>query len=565
MAPVRPYMTVHTFPPNYTDVYAQRQKRLVAMRENPALILGAKEFYKTRPIEFIEDWCITYDPRNAGHDTLPTHMPFMLFPKQKEFIQFLYECLRDTQPGLVEKSRDMGATWVCVAFSVWLWIFWPGSSVGWGSRDQDLVDEIGNPDSIFEKVRILVRDLPREFIPKGFVPKAHAVFMKLINPETGATITGDCGDNIGRGGRSLIYFKDESAHYQHPELVEAALSANARVQIDISSVNGTGNVFHRRREAGQEWVPGAEIPKGTTRVFIMDWRDSPFHTQEWYDLKKKEFSNNGLEHIFAQEVDRNYAAAVSGIIILSKWVEACVDADKKLGFDDSGRWMGSLDVADGGGDTNAHGKRKGVVLKYLDEWGARDTGETTRKTVDSCEEHPDIEVQYDCIGVGAGVKSEVNRLIDENKMPRSIKFVAWNAGAKCLNPDKHMLTLPNGLPDKASPINEDYFANLKAQGWFELARRCERTYRAVTEGMNYTWNPNDLISFDSSTIPPHFLRKLKKELSQPVRKKESGRMRMIVDKVPDGTKSPNLADCVMQLYWPVTTGSYSIDDLAKAI
>jgi hypothetical protein len=29
-----------------------------------------------------------------------------------------------------------------------------------------------------------------------------------VNPETGATITGDVSDNIGRGGRSLCYFKD---------------------------------------------------------------------------------------------------------------------------------------------------------------------------------------------------------------------------------------------------------------------------------------------------------------------------------------------------------------------
>jgi hypothetical protein len=52
----------------------------------------------------------------------------------------------------------------------------------------------------------------------------------------------EAGDNIGRGGRTLVYFKDESAHYEHPDLIEAALGDNTNVQIDISSVNGLGKL-----------------------------------------------------------------------------------------------------------------------------------------------------------------------------------------------------------------------------------------------------------------------------------------------------------------------------------
>jgi hypothetical protein len=40
------------------------------------------------------------------------------FPRQREFIQFLYACLRAPAHGLIEKSRDMGATWLACAFSV---------------------------------------------------------------------------------------------------------------------------------------------------------------------------------------------------------------------------------------------------------------------------------------------------------------------------------------------------------------------------------------------------------------------------------------------------------------
>ena len=69
--------------------------------------------------------------------------------------------------------------------------------------------------------------------------------------------------------------KDEAAHYEHPEAIEAALGDNTNVQIDISSVNGAGNVFYRRRMAGEVWAPGKAMPKGKARVFIMGLAGSP--------------------------------------------------------------------------------------------------------------------------------------------------------------------------------------------------------------------------------------------------------------------------------------------------
>lgn len=365
--------------------------------------------------------------------------------------------------------------------------------------------------------------------------------MKFINPENGATITGEAGDNIGRGGRKLIYFKDESAHYERPEKIEAALADNTRVQIDISSVNGLGNVFHRKREAGIDWFPGAVIPKGKTRIFVMDWRDHPAKTQEWYDTRRVAAQDAGLLHLFAQEVDRNYSAAVDGVIIPAEWVKAAIDAHKKLGFSDDGGWVAGLDVADSGGDTNALAKRKGSVLKSIEEWGERDTGLTARRAVTSCSGLGPVELQYDSIGVGAGVKAETNRLADEMLLPAGVELVPWSAGAEVLNSQGRVIE-----GDSASPLNGDFYANLKAQAWWELRRRFERTWRAVNEP-GFTWTADDLISLPSN-LP--LLRKLEKELSQATAGK-TPRMKLVVDKTPEGTRSPNLADAVVMAFWPI--------------
>lgn len=537
------------WPPDYVGVFAWRQQQIIKIRSSPAMLFGAREFYRTHPVEFINHWCDTYDPRNAGGKT-PARMPFVLFPKQEEMIIFMQSCVKDEANGLVEKCRDMGATWVCAAFSVWLWLFWQGSSVGWGSRKEQLVDKIGDPDSIFEKMRMIVRGLPREFWPKGFSPVDHMSYMRFINPEHGATITGEAGDNIGRGGRKLIYFKDESAHYERPEKIEAALADNTRVQIDISSVNGLGNVFHRRREAGLDWSPGADLPKGKTRVFVMDWRDHPAKTQSWYDTRRQSAQEAGLLHLFAQEVDRNYSAAVDGVIIPAEWVKAAIDAHVKLGFDDSGGWVGGLDVADSGGDTNALAKRKGSILKSVEEWGERDTGITARRAVSSCSGLGGIDLQYDSIGVGAGIKAETNRLADEKLLPSGVRLVPWNAGAEVQYPEGRVVER-----DKDSPLNKDFYANLKAQAWWQLRRRFERTWRAINEP-GFTWSPDDLISIPSD-LP--LLRKLEKELSQATAGK-TARMKLVVDKSPEGTRSPNLADAVVMAFWPIK-GRYTLANI----
>jgi hypothetical protein len=336
-----------------------------------------------------------------------------------------------------------------------------------------------------------------------------------------------------------------SAHYKYAEMVEAALSDNALIQVDISSVGAPGNVFHRRRESGVDWTPERrEYPKSQVRVFVMDWSDHPAKTQEWYEGRKKKATEEGLLHVFAQEIDRDYSASIEGVVINSEWVRSAVDAHLKLGFDDSGGWIAGLDVADEGGDTTALAIRKGVILREVREWGDRDTGVSTRTAVAALRDKCPVDLQYDSVGMGAGIKAEGNRLFLEKKIPKGLRFVPWNAGAQVLFKDRRVVP-----GDKNSPKNGDFYLNLKAQAWWNLARRFERTYRALNDP-GFTFDVDDLISLPSS-LP--LIQKIIKELSQPTASYNS-RMKLVIDKRPDGMRSPNLADAIVMAYWPITAG-----------
>lgn len=555
---VKPWKPValehHEWPPDYRGVYAWRLRQLARLRTDEAYLRSAKAYYSTRPAEFIMHWMDTYNPRITGSSKW---IPFVFFKRQEEFIQFVEDLRRDSEGGLVEKCRDIGATWLACAYSVWSWIFLKDDATGWGSRKQELVHKIGDPDSIFDKMFKLVQRLPDIWVPRGFSEKDHATFMKLVNPENGSIVAGEAGDNIGRGGRKSRFWKDESAHYQRAELIEAALGDNTEVQIDISSVNGLGNVFHRRREAGVVWTPGAVIEKGFTRVFIFDWRQHPEKDQLWYDTRRAKFEREGMLHIFAQEVDRDYAASVENTIIPYAWIRAAVDAHliiPCLRQPPPPIWGAGMDIADEGLDRNAFALKQWVIIRDVKEWGARDPGVSAREAVSVASSYLPIEVQYDCIGVGATVKSEYNRLVEEGLIDAAkLKFVAWHAGAKVANPRERIIP-----GDEESPTNATFYENFKAQAWWSARTRFYKTWaciEAINNGQPVPdYAPEELISLDGSM---KLLDQLCKELAQPTRKK--GSLRLVVDKAPEGTKSPNLADAAIMAMFPVPdSGGHAI-------
>lgn len=541
---------IETWPPNYQNVYADRIKRHrnTTIRE---LAPHARQYYTTHPVEFIEHWCNTYDPRKVGTGT-PANMPFVPFEKQRELILWFYDLIHDQENGLVEKSRDMGATWCACAFSVWLWLFHPGASVGWGSRKQDLVDRLGDPDSIFEKIRMLIRGLPSFLRPVGLNAKEHLTFMKCIHPSNGATITGEAGDNIGRGGRKLLYFKDESSHYERPALIEAALADNTNIQVDISSVNGAGNIFYRKRHSGQ------------TRVFVMDWRDHPDKNQAWYDKRKIKAVSEGTEHLFAQEVDRDYTSAVEGIFIPSKYVNAAIDAHIKLGFGPMGAKKSGLDVADEGGDANVQLDVHGPVLTHIDMWKKGDTGFTAKKAYNHCIDNEIAELVYDSVGVGSGIKAKTNELLAEAKLKAQSEdgyiegeyedpliVIPYNAGAGVVGPKRKYA---------AGKKNADMFYNHIAQSMWHLRTRFVKTYNMVNNIDTYDFS--ELISIPSN-LP--YVNDLKIEISTPLRETdEAGRVRRESKRAMKkrGMPSPNYLEALVQCYTPLhrprTPGVYLV-------
>lgn len=501
--------------PDYTAMLRQRMAALQRIREHPETIPVLMEYYRDHLSDFITDWGVTDDPRLVDLGQ-PSVVPFILFDKQREFVDYVVDRWRARRRGLVEKSRDMGVTWLTIATSATLCLFHDGMKIGFGSRTEPYVDKIGEPKSIFERGRLFMEHLPIEF-RRGWT-RGHAPFMRMMFPETRSTWTGEVGENIGRGDRTSIYFVDEAAHLQYAASIEKSLSQTTNCRIDVSSVNGMNNEFAKNRHSGR------------INVFIFDWHDDPRKDEEWYARQQMDLD----PVVVAQEIDRDYSASVEGIVIPGAWVRAAVGAFKRLGIGPTGRKRAALDVADEGGDLNALCCTEGVTVSRLEEWSGRGTDlfATTQKAFEICDEFEAEECRYDADGLGAGIRGDA-RIVNATRMAQHrpiIRLQGFRGSAGVIEPEGE---------DIKGRKNKDYFMNLKAQGWWNLRQLFQRTYRRVALGM--PCEPDHMINLDPD-LP--LIHKLVTELSQPTFSlSPAGKIQ--INKMPEGLKSPNLADSVM--------------------
>lgn len=398
---------------------------------------------------WFDKWLQTYDPRLVGKPGGP-YVPFKLWPRQREVVRWLLDRIEAGEEGLLEKSRDVGATYLTGGVALHQWQFNPGFKATFGSRKVDLVDKKDNPDAIFPKIRIMAQRQPAELLPEGFSWSHHDNYMRLVNPETGAVISGEGGDDMGRGGRSSLYVVDEAAFVPNADQVEKALSGNTDCVIWVSSVNGMGNLFARKRHS----ILAAH------QIARLHWRDDPRKTEEWAKAKRASFADPTG---WASEYEIDYSASVEGICIPALWVES---AKKLAGLEPrlkpSNAGVVGLDVGAGKAKSVAI-PRKGPVVEVPRSRGDPDTTATAHWGIEAARETGCAMLNFDAPGVGAGVASTLM-----NNPTRGLAAHGVNTG------------LPPG--NRAWPdgrTSEEVFGNLKAEIWWLCRTALQRTHEHV--------------------------------------------------------------------------------------
>ena len=264
-------------------------------------------------------------------------------------------------------------------------------------------------------------------------------------------------------------------------------------------------------------------------VVEVNWRNNPYFTQELEEERQRclKWEAERYNHIWEGHPDDESSSKT--ILPLSMLLKA-VDAHVEMGVSVVGRKHSGLDVYDGGSDANAWGLRQGPLLKDVQEWKmpAGYLYKTAAKADGFNKQNGVSRMYYDVTGIGAAVRSDLNKIQD-----RKYKAVAFNFGGKVKGADV--------VYTKPDTTNADMFAKQNAQAAWNLRLRLQKTIDFIEGG---DIDPQDCFFINGKI---ENINKLLSELSQPTYDEDSsGRVK--VDKDPDDKGSPNLYDCTVMAY-----------------
>jgi hypothetical protein len=203
----------------------------------------------------------TYDPR-----TPRKALRFVAWPFQEKALLAILRAIECQHDLVIEKSRDLGASWMSLMAMEYLWHFHPYQSFLMVSRKEDLVDKPGDPDSLFWKLDFLLRHLPGWLKPRYDRKKLH-----FENQDNGSTIDGESTTTAASvGGRRTAIFLDEFSRMEEGRQILDGSADATGCRIFNFTVYGTHN-------AAYELARRRDVPK-----LVLHWSMHPARARGLY-------------------------------------------------------------------------------------------------------------------------------------------------------------------------------------------------------------------------------------------------------------------------------------------
>jgi hypothetical protein len=238
----------------------------------------------------------------SGHKS---HVPFITWSVQDEFIPQFQDCIEGGHDALIDKARDMGASWLILTVIHHYWQFVANFNALEVSRKEDLVDSRGDMDSLFEKHRYILK-----WQPSFLRPRVRDNYMHLENLDLQSTIDGEStNQDVARGGRKQVILLDEFAAVPNGSEIVNATADSTSCRIYNSTPKGPGTEFtkikneKRARILELHWSRHPEKSRGAHQV--LDEQGKPKWTSPWYERECARRSKKDI----AQNLDMDHGQA----------------------------------------------------------------------------------------------------------------------------------------------------------------------------------------------------------------------------------------------------------------
>ncbi|MEM9598628.1 MAG: hypothetical protein AAGD06_30460 [Acidobacteriota bacterium] len=302
------------------ELRAEADPERRAQRIHADLMLCSRDF-----LYWAQNYAWMYDPTQA--DPVRRKVPFVAWPRQREFILWLDERTAAGEMAVVPKGRELGVTWICLFRLFWAWRFESGFSALLGSRKQELVDRRGDFDSLFEKLRWLLLQQPEHLHPGRHIAN-HCL---LKHQDLGSELVGEATNPaFGQGKRRRVALIDEAARVD-PNVFQSTWLALETAAHSVWLVYNPGAKGHLTYE-----LHHGEHAVDRRLIFEMDWTTDPRRGDDWKRSKLRPQGRLTPEE-FASAHECQYGYVRTGKIWDVRWDDIEYHADDPAWRDRSER------------------------------------------------------------------------------------------------------------------------------------------------------------------------------------------------------------------------------------
>jgi hypothetical protein len=150
---------------------------------------------------WINTFVWTYNPQHEGTEV----GPFITWDFQDEAYREILSAVEHRHDLVIEKSREMGASWLCLLVMDWISLFHSHKKFLLLSRSEEAVDKSEEPDCLMWKLDFVHKYLPDWMSNRIGRAKRRMTFKRTESRITGQASTG----KAGVGGRATAAFVDE--------------------------------------------------------------------------------------------------------------------------------------------------------------------------------------------------------------------------------------------------------------------------------------------------------------------------------------------------------------------
>lgn len=245
---------------------------------------------------YINTFAWTYNPKgdrtSRDFETgAPRVIPFVSYPFQDRAFRVVLNHIQRQRDLAVEKSREVGLSWLCDYCLEWLWHFVPWTESLLISRLWDLVDG-KTPHALMWKIDFMHQWLPEWLMPKGYDPAKHRLKGYFENPLMGSTMTGQATtEKSGIGGRATVILFDEFSRIDNAEAIRDGTADVSDCRLFVSTHTGPGTAFH------------GLCTNGVTSKLTVHWTEHPVKSRGLYRYDEAKNLIEVLDKSYAYPVD----------------------------------------------------------------------------------------------------------------------------------------------------------------------------------------------------------------------------------------------------------------------